>query len=357
MPTIPDVVVPKATWVNLYTLTSITVGTHIRITNKGSDAVTIATSSTQPTVVQLGDMLDVGVNQSMDIAASTISAWAYSSNGTTLSVQSATRDKQRNGATMTTSAHSHGMPFDHAVSLGLITGVRRVTALGNNPDIDTTTLPEDVWPVGGMYPWPSSATTLNILCSNVNDTSTGTGARTITIAGLDANYAEVTEVVTLATNPSTTTTINSFLRVNSTSITSTGTGRINAGDIDIRRTGFLTEILARIPAGKGTHRSSGYTVPAGHTLCVTSIFIGINRPTVKTDASVATYFGSPNGFYRLPLEISMADNPYRHEANPPIMVLEKNDFILQGSYVSESNANITAAWNGLLYQTSVVNVP
>lgn len=81
--------------------------------------------------------------------------------------------------------------FLQAIGFAQVPGYRRIAAIGNNPDLDTATLPEEVWTGGGVYPWMTGSTALEILSSSANDASAGTGARTVTINGLDINYAEV----------------------------------------------------------------------------------------------------------------------------------------------------------------------
>lgn len=81
--------------------------------------------------------------------------------------------------------------FMQAIGFAQVPGHRRIAAIGNNPDLDTATLPEDIWTGGGGYPWLTASTALELLSSSANDTSAGTGARTVTINGLDINYAEV----------------------------------------------------------------------------------------------------------------------------------------------------------------------
>jgi len=106
--TIPDVLIPKQTWVNLNVSTGIAVGTQIKITNKGSNAVYIQDNATSPTL-KSGDILDVTVNNVYTVPASTNSIWAYSENGTTLSVQESVLGKFRGGASLVTFAHNLGM--------------------------------------------------------------------------------------------------------------------------------------------------------------------------------------------------------------------------------------------------------
>lgn len=235
------------------------------------------------------------------------------------------------------------------VGFGLVPGggYIRVAALGNNPDVDTTTLPEDIWTGGGAYPWMTASTALEIVSSSVNDAAAGAGARTVVINGLDINYAVVTQTVTL--NGTTPVAIpTSLFRVNSALIASAGSGKVNAGDLTIRDAGAGTT-RAIIPLGYGITRQSAYTVPAGSTLQIISQFFGFNEVAGGNKfARFATYIQSPSGFYRLPLELAIGDEPpYRHDGIPGLILPEKTDFALRCTAVSNDNTNLTAAWLGV----------
>lgn len=235
------------------------------------------------------------------------------------------------------------------VGFGLVGGQRRITELGNNPDIDAA--PEDVWTGGGLYPWMSAATSLEVVAADAADTSAGTGARTITVSGLSALFVEQTEAVTLnGTTPVALAT--QFYRINGMVVTGAGSGRTNAGDITLRDAGAGTT-RGVIPAGYGITRQSQYTVPAGHTLSVNSILLCINRPAAARDVTVASFIQSQAGVFRLPLEISLSGSaPYRHDGLPGVTIAEKTDFGLRCTYVSQTNTDLTAAWLGVLRQNS-----
>ena len=66
---------------------------------------------------------------------------------------------------------------------------------GKNPDVGNTE--ETIWDAGGLYSWQSAAESLEILSSEVADAAAGTGARTVTVKGLDSNYELLSETVTL----------------------------------------------------------------------------------------------------------------------------------------------------------------
>lgn len=233
------------------------------------------------------------------------------------------------------------------IGFGLVPNLTRITALGNNPDVDTGSLPEDIWTGGGAYPWMTAATALEIVSSDANDAAAGTGARTVSISGLDINYVAVTQVVTL--NGTTAVAIpSSLFRINSALIMSAGSGKVNAGTLTIRDSGAGTT-RAIIPLGYGITRQSIYTVPAGSTLQIISQFLGFNKTSASSRfATFATFIQSSAGFYRMPLEITIGDEPpYRHDGIPGVILPEKTDFALRCTFVSNDNSDLTAAWLGV----------
>lgn len=234
------------------------------------------------------------------------------------------------------------------VGFNLLGNVRRVTALGNNPDVDTAGA-EDIWTGGGEYPWMTGPTSVEIFSTNAADTANGTGARSVLVNWLDANYNESQSVHSL--NGGAVSIPTQKLRVQSALIMSAGSGKVNAGDILVRDAGGGTT-RAIIPAGYGVTRQSQFTVPAGWTLQVLSILMCFNRIASGAGArfaTFATFVQSNVGFYRLPLEVTIGDEPpYRHDGIPGITVAEKNDFCMRCTIVSDSNSDITAGWLGVM---------
>jgi len=112
--------------------------------------------------------------------------------------------------------------FGLQVARGQIQGHTAVIVFGYNPDVDTAE--ESVWPDGGAVPHPTVASVLKISSSSANDTSAGTGARTVHIEGLNGDYAVVSETVTL-NGQTAVNTVNSYLYVNSFYVITAGSGR------------------------------------------------------------------------------------------------------------------------------------
>jgi hypothetical protein len=157
-------------------------------------------------------------------------------------------------------------PFELQVARGQIQGHRNVTVFGFNPDVDTTQV--SVWPLPSLITFPASAIQMTVSSTSANDTSAGTGARTVVVQGLDANYNEVTETVTLNGQTAVTMTA-SLLRVNYAYVATAGSGNSAAGDIYIG-TGTVT---AGVPATTydiikfdyNTTITGSFTIPAGYT--------------------------------------------------------------------------------------------
>lgn len=240
-----------------------------------------------------------------------------------------------------------GYRIEDRISLGLVPGARRIAIYGNNPDVDTATVAEDVWSGGGLYPWMTGATSLEVVSSSAADAAAGTGARTIVIQGLNTEYEEVSQVITL--NGITPVAIPTQLfRINGAAVVTAGTGQVNAGDITIRNAG-AGATRAVIPTGFGTLRQCVYTVPAGYQLVITSVLAVINRvDTSDRWATVASWVRSSTGVVVMPAEIGISTNPYRDVYEVPAVLPEKTDTTIRVQQVSGNNTDLTASILGYL---------
>lgn len=152
------------------------------------------------------------------------------------------------------------------VSRGLITGASRLQKVGYSAAI--TTAFQTIWNEATVVVFPSSASIMTVSSSSANDTSAGTGARTVTVSGLDFGYNSITEVVILNGQTAVNTTL-SYLRVNTLSVATVGSGPSNAGVVYIG-TGTVTAgkpatIYNSIGVGFNTSLSAFTTTPTGST--------------------------------------------------------------------------------------------
>lgn len=148
-----------------------------------------------------------------------------------------------------------------AISMGAVPNVSAITKFGGNGDIGSGT-PEVLWEYGGSFTIPTSARTLSVVSSSSADDSGSTGANSVVITGLDADYAPITEIVTLdGITPVVTT--NSFTFVNRIAVYLSGSGKKNAGNITATQTTTGT-VLGYVKTGNGVTEQLIYQVPAGY---------------------------------------------------------------------------------------------
>ena len=158
-------------------------------------------------------------------------------------------------------------PFELQVARGQVAYHESVYKFGNNAEVADST--ETIWQQGGLYSYLSAASVLKVSSSSANDTSAGTGARTVELFGLDGDYNEINELVTLNGQTAVNTT-QSYLRINRMIVRSAGSGGYNAGIIYAGTGTVTTGVPANIYAtinGDGTNQSlmALWTVPAGYT--------------------------------------------------------------------------------------------
>jgi len=148
---------------------------------------------------------------------------------------------------------------------------------GRNSDIDSGSAPETLWEQGGLYVWQTAAEALELVSSSANDTSAGTGARTVLVQGLNASYVPIEETVSMnGTSP--VALVNTYLRINQIRILTVGSIGWNAGTITLRVPG-PGAVRSTISFIGGTGMSVGqtgrYTVPAGAILICNFLLVGV----------------------------------------------------------------------------------
>ena len=159
-------------------------------------------------------------------------------------------------------------PFELQVSRNQITGHSVLNIFGYQTSVTTASIP--VWENASVYTYPTSALTMTYA-------STASETLTMTVTGLDANYAVVTDTVTFTAGTSGTATNGTqFFRINSMVVTSTGTlGGTNVGTITAKNGGTT---YAQIAIGVGKTQMAIYTVPAGFSFHFNRIDVFASNP-------------------------------------------------------------------------------
>jgi hypothetical protein len=133
-------------------------------------------------------------------------------------------------------------------------------------------VPNGTWAIianlgGATYPFPQAPTTVRVKAGgDVNDVATtGSGARTIRVIGLDSNGDETQEDIALAGASASTSTTTSFWRVHRAYVLTTGTyGGSNTGAITVENTAGTADLL-KMEAGGSQTRLGIFSIPTGWT--------------------------------------------------------------------------------------------
>jgi hypothetical protein len=228
-------------------------------------------------------------------------------------------------------------PFDLQVARGQIQGHSTVNIYGYQPTIGTTFIP--VWENATDYTYPTAAAVMYMSGSN-GDTAK------ITVVGLDANYAQISEVVTLnGTTP--VATVNSYLRINSMFV-STGSATNPAGAVYLKNAG-ATVTYAQINTGVGRTQSAIYTVPAGYTFFLqrVAIYTSLNGNDYVTYRNKTI---SSAGVVQLTQQAPFAMS-YDALRIMPRPFLEKTDIQLQCK-IQSGTGSVAVAQEGYLIKNS-----
>jgi len=143
-------------------------------------------------------------------------------------------------------------PFELQVSRGQIPGHYRIHKFGFNPLINETE--ETIWDAGGIYTYPSSAVKMTATSAQGADDEDVQ----VTIQGLDADYNQLSETITLD-GTGVAETNGFFLRVFRAFIEGS---QEPSGTINITNSSVT---YARITAGENQTLMTVWTVPAGYT--------------------------------------------------------------------------------------------
>lgn len=164
-------------------------------------------------------------------------------------------------------------------------GVESVRLYGFNGAVTTTF--EAVWPESADYvPQVTALSSPYCASASANDTSAGTGARTIRVTGIDTSFAAFSEDVTMNGQTSVPLTTSNVLLFNSGEVLTAGSGNMAAGIIQcgtgVNTAGDPAVTHLYIAAGSETAvTGSGnktaafiYGVPANHKMVCRNIAAG-----------------------------------------------------------------------------------
>lgn len=239
------------------------------------------------------------------------------------------------------------MTLNYALEVGKgnISGTSGVNKFGRNTDVDTSA--EDIWDGGGTWTAPTASRTHDIVSTDTNDTSAGTGARTVEIQGLDANWALQTETVTM-NGTSNVATASTYRRIFRMKVLTAGSGGANAGTITATAQTDST-VTAQMSIGNNQTLMAIYTVPASKTAYMTQLYASINRAVSTTEADIFLWVRDAEtpGPWQLKHVQSITttgDSRLAKDFEPYFSISEKSDVRVAG-VANDLNSDISAGFD------------
>jgi len=226
---------------------------------------------------------------------------------------------------MTTSISKQGKtePFEFQVGKGDVGYHTIVHVFGYNADADSAA-EETVWPPGTAIPYLASPVTMKVSSSSAADVNTsGTGAWTVFIKGINNNGEEASETVALngqtAVNTATT-----YSFIQSVTVLAVGTGGANAGNIYVG-TGTVT---AGVPAvihgfaglGENNSLTGAWQCPTGHTAYVTYGSISSGTESGAQFITGRLKLMGSNGVQRTAAIVTFANGLYPFDFTFPVKI-------------------------------------
>ena len=199
------------------------------------------------------------------------------------------------------------------IALGEIDNASSIDKFGLNPSVGTSF--ETVWDAGGIYAYPSSAVAMTVT-SDAAGTDNGVE---VTVVGLDTDYNEVSDTVTLA-GVGTATTTQTFIRVYRAYVSN---GTAPTDNIVIANTGTT---YAQITYPYNQTLMAVYTIPAGY---VGYIVAGNVSSTKDKDVTAKLIFTPENGVRLTKGVVLTPGTPFQRTWVVPQAIPAKTDVEIQ----------------------------
>lgn len=245
--------------------------------------------------------------------------------------------------------------FGWAVAEGGFEGYGYSSKFGRNSDVDTGN--EDVWEGGGDYtghPVSFTPETVDVSSDDANDTSAGTGARTVRIHGLKTTSSTAYETEDITLNGTTNvTSTNTWWRVNRVEVLTAGSGATNAGVITVHSTTTTANVFAAVAAGYGQSTVAAYTVPSGCQAQIIGLNISMGRANGSAgSAQVSLRIRPSGGVYQAKRVYEITNSiPAQPPLKFPIVANAGDDIKVRVDDVSDTNTIVTAELDIMLVET------
>ena len=245
-------------------------------------------------------------------------------------------------------------PFMQMVAEGAFPKYSVIHKFGENPNIDTGTYPEDIWDYGGIYTFSTTADITQIASSSSSDTS-----KDIVIIGLDANWEEVTQTITL-TGQAVVTLSTPLIRlyrmynIASTELVGNVYAAITGATFASGVPDTANEVRGVILIGNEQTLMCIYTIPAG---CIGYLYQAFSTYG-KSSATTAglTFRVRPYGeTFKIKKQIALigaGSSAFVNDQPFPSALPARTDVLMRCDFVEANGTNITGGFTILLKDVS-----
>lgn len=239
--------------------------------------------------------------------------------------------------------------FELACSKGLIPGHSKVDKFGENPDIDTGTVPEDIWEFGGEYNYDPVGTAP--IVSLVSDDPLDT--QVIEVTGQDINRNEVVQQITLTGTTRVPLTTPLWRVYRMANLADAG-GEINGVVYcytGLTNTPLASEVRAIIDDGNNQTLMALYTVPLGKVGFLYRGELGSSRSVSAGQSQCAYYSRRLGKVFRIKKRVDLANSGssiYVDKRSFPDIIPSGTDIKLRVENVSANNTGVFGTFDLLL---------
>ncbi len=240
--------------------------------------------------------------------------------------------------------------------MGINSNISQVNKFGRNIIVDTAQ-EADIWDGGASSPgnqiynyegFLTEASAMRLVSTSNVDSIGTTGARTVQIFGLDSNWLEQNEVITLL-GTDTIITDNTYMRLFRMMVITAGSGASNAGKITAHAVGTVR--MAQIDTARNQTLMAIYTIPGNKIGYLTSHYGGMNNR--KQATCVPIYLLScPSGqvFQTKSLlgVLSAGGSYYNHVYTAPLRFEPRTDIKMRTGRSTADGVDMSAGFDVIL---------
>jgi len=208
-----------------------------------------------------------------------------------------------------------------------------------------------IWDVAAVYVYPATAKVMTVSSDDPADDAAGTGARTVTSFGLDANYAEISEQITLVSTTAVST-VNSYLRVHRMQVNSAGSGGQNVGIIytgaSTVTAGVPDEKYAAISPTENQTLMALFTVPAGKTAYLKSVTGSVGASAADLGATIRFKVRPFGEVFQTKDKYNTVRQQVALPHDPPQVITEKSDIQCTAIRTGSTDVAVSATFELIL---------